>query len=186
MAIPRTQSYTVDEFEAFINRPENTSRLFELINGEVVEKVPTEEHSLIVGNLYLALRLFVDQHGLGRVAFEVRRRVPDDEHNARLPDAEFTSKERLLPVVKRGAVPQMPDLAVEVQSPTDSPKKLLDKAAYYLANGSRMVWLVYPDKRLVEVLTVDDRQFFTETEVLSGGDVLPGFSLPVQAIFRLA
>lgn len=173
MAIPRTQPYTIDEFEAFIARPEHADRLFELINGEIVEKVPTEEHSLVVGDLYLLLRLFVDEHDLGRVAFEVRRKVPHDDHNA-----------RLLPVVKRGAVPQMPDLAVEVQSPSDSPKKLLDKAAYYLANGTRLVWLVYPDKRLVEVLTADDRQFFTENETLTGGDVLPGLTMPVTAIFR--
>lgn len=184
MAVPRAHLYTIDEFEAFIARPEHADRLFELIDGEIVEKVPTEEHSLVVGDIYVSLRLFVDEYDLGRVAFEVRRKMPHDDHNARLPDVEFTSKERLLPVVKRGAVPQMPDLAVEVQSPSDSPKKLLDKAAYYLANGTRMVWLVYPDKRLVEVLTADDRQFFTGDDTLTGGDVLPGFSLPVKNIFR--
>jgi len=186
MVVPdKSRLYTVDEFEEFIARPENSDGLFELINGEIVEKVTTEEHSLIVGDLYLALRTFVDQHDLGRVAFEVRRRVPGDQHNARQPDLEFTRKERLLPVVRKGAVPQMPDLAVEVKSPDDSLSKLREKAAYYLANGARLVWLVYPKKRLVIVLTPDSEEILTEDDTLDGGDVLPGFTLPVRDIFRV-
>lgn len=47
----------------------------------------------MVGNFYLALRMFVDPRDLGRVAFEVRRKAPGDTHNTRLPDCEFTRKE---------------------------------------------------------------------------------------------
>lgn len=43
--------YTVEEFEAFIAEAENVDRLFELIDGEIFEKMPTEEHSLIIGNI---------------------------------------------------------------------------------------------------------------------------------------
>lgn len=175
----------IEEFEAFIALPENAERRFELIHGEIIEKVPTEEHSLIVGNLYFVLRTFVDERGLGRVAFEVRRKMPDDRHNARLPDVEFTSKERLLPVVKKGAVPQMPDLAVEVKSPDDKLPKLREKAAYYLANGTRLVWLVYPEKRLVIVLTADSEDILTESDTLTGGEVIPGFEVPVSRIFAV-
>lgn len=55
--------YTVDEFEAFIAQSDHTDRLFELIDGEIAEKMPTEEHSLIIGNVYMPLRLFVDPRG---------------------------------------------------------------------------------------------------------------------------
>jgi Uma2 family endonuclease len=85
--------------------------------------------------------------------------------------------------VKKGSVPEMPDLAVEVKSPDDSLKLLRDKAHYYLANGTRLVWLVIPEKRLVEVYTPDDEQILTEEDTLSGEDVLPGFTLPVRDIF---
>src|SRR5215207_3862350 len=118
--VVREHLTTVEEFEAFISQSENSDRIFELIDGEIVEKMPTEEHSITVGNTYTFLREFVKPRNLGRVAFEVRRQMPDDQHNARLPDVEFTSTERLLPVVRKGAVPQMPDLAVEVKSPNDS------------------------------------------------------------------
>lgn len=177
---------TLDDFEGFIARPENTNRIFELIDGGIVEKVPTEEHSLISGNLYIPLRLFAEQHDLGRAAFEVRRQMPGDDHNARLPDVEFTSKERLLPVVKQGAVPQMPDLAVEITSPDDSYLSLREKALYYLKHGARLVWLVFPEKQQIEVHTADAVRTIGIADVLDGGEVLPGFRLPVAAVFRLA
>jgi Uma2 family endonuclease len=183
VVVEKRKLHTVEEFEAFIAEPAQADRLFELVKGEVVEKVPTEEHSLIVGNLYLPLRTFADRHDLGRVAFEVRHRVEGDEHNTRLPDLEFTRKERLLPVVKQGAVPQMPDLAVEVKSPDDGLSTLREKAAYTLAKGTQRVWLIYPEKRLVIVLTSDSEDILTETEALDGGELLPGFTLPIRDIF---
>lgn len=177
--------YTVDEFEEFIGLPENADRLLELINGEIVEKVPTEEHSLVVGNFYLALCLFVEPRDLCRVAFEVRRRMPDDKRNARLPDAEFTSKGRLLPVVKKEAVPQMPDLAIEVKSPSDSLIELREKAIFYLKNGARLVWLALPDKQQIEVHTSDNAvKTLGIDDTLDGGDVLPGFTMAVKDVFR--
>jgi Uma2 family endonuclease len=77
----------------------------------------------------------------------------------------------------------MPDLAVEVQSPGQTDKLMADKAAYYLANGTRMVWLVYPGKQLVEVLTQADRQLLPIDDTLTGEPLLPGFTLPVRELF---
>jgi Uma2 family endonuclease len=86
-------------------------------------------------------------------------------------------------IVEDGSAPYMPDLAVEIQSPGQSDKLVVDKAEYYLANGTQMVWLVYPTKKLVELLTKDDRQLLTLTDTLRGGTLLPDFSLPVKDIF---
>lgn len=58
-----------------------------------------------------------------------------------------------------------------------------EKADYYLANGVRLVWLVYPEKHLVVVHTPDTEDILTENDTLDGGDVLPGFKLPVRDIF---
>lgn len=183
-----TRLMTADEFEDFITQEANIDRHLELIHGEVVEDMPTEEHGIIVGNLYFHLRNFVKAHGLGRVVIEVRRKVDDDKHNVRIPDIDFTSNERLEArdneVVRQGAVPQMPDLAVEVQSTGQSDRLMFDKAAFYLANGTRMVWLVYPRKGMVEVLTADDRHLLTGDETLDGGDVLPGFTLSMTEVFE--
>ena len=175
--------YTVDEFEQFSALPENADRLFELIDGEIVEKVPTEEHSAIAGNIYAALRAFVNPHKLGRVLFEVRHQLPNDADNSRLPDVEFTRAERVKPLVTRGAVTQLPDLAVEVKSHTDRHTAMRRKALYYLDNGLQLVWLVYPDTRRIEVWTNDTSQTLVSGETLDGGDVIPGFTMPVAEVF---
>jgi len=183
--VQRTDYMTMAQFEEFIERPENADRLLELINGEIVEKAPTEEHGLIVGNIYAPLRVFVKPRKLGRVTIEGLHRLPDDDLNAVLPDVSFRSNLES-PVVRRGAIPVMPDLAVEVQSPSQSEDFLVEKAAYYLANGTRMVWLVFPTRRVVEVhLPGGEIKTLTEADTLSGGDVLPGFELAVRDIFDL-
>jgi Uma2 family endonuclease len=177
--------YTVEEFEEFISRPENRDRLFELANGEIVEKVPTEEHGIITALIVAALVPFVQARKLGRVAVETRHKIPEDAHNARLPDIAFTSAERLLPVVRQGAVPQMRDLVIEIKSPDDSRIEMRDKAAYYLKNGARLVWLVFPDKQEIEVHTAESVQTIGADSTLDGSSVLPGFTLAVRDIFAI-
>jgi Uma2 family endonuclease len=177
--------YTIAEFEAFIAQPENQDRLFELIDGEIFEKMPTEEHGVLGAGLAHVLLTFVKPRKLGRVAVEARHHAQNDNHNDLLPDVSFTSKERMLTLVKQGTVPQMPDLVIEIQSPGDSLKKMRAKAEYYLANGARMVWMLYPKKHLIEVWTQDDIQILDENDTLDGGDVLPGFKLSVRDVFDI-
>jgi Uma2 family endonuclease len=174
---PQTKSYTIEEFDKFIALLENADRRFELIDGEIIEKIPTEEHGVLSVLMAARILMFDEQHQLGgRVGVEARYRTPEDRRNSRMPDVSFTSTARLLPITRKGAIPQMPDLAIEVKSPDDSVMLLRLKAAYYLANGTRMVWLIFPEQRLVEVYRPD-------MDVLEGGDVLPGFTLALQHIF---
>jgi len=176
------RKYTVEEFEQLLAQAEHGDRLLELIHGEIVEKMPTEEHGVVAGNVFAPLHNFVTPQRLGRVGFEVRHRPPDDAYNSRLPDISFSSVRR--PLVIKGSVPTMPDLAVEVQSPNDTIKEMREKATYYLANGAKLVWLIYPSKRIVEVYYANGEiDLLHEGDTLSGEDVLPGFTLPVADIF---
>ncbi|MFN8487747.1 MAG: Uma2 family endonuclease [Caldilineaceae bacterium] len=178
----QVKHYTVDEFERFLRLPENLDRLFELIDGAIVEKMPTQEHGLVATNLVIALGSFVKAQKLGRVGVEVRHQLPKDHANSRMPDVSFTSARQ--PLVKQGSVPQMPDLAIEIQSPDDTIKQLREKAAYYLEHGARLVWLIYPRKRFIEVYSLDnDVEILLEGDVLTGADVLPDFFMPVADIF---
>lgn len=187
VAISQQRLMTVEEFEAFCSQPENVDRLLELVEGEIVEKMPSLEHGSIVVKLSYYLFAYVQQHDIkGFVATEASHRPPEGKHNVRLPDLSFTSKARVPEVVKKGSVPQMPDLAVEVKSPDDSYLKLRDKADFYLKNGVRMVWLIYPEKQIVEVYQPDsDIQLLTAEDTLEGGAVLPGFQLKVKDIFDI-
>lgn len=175
---------TTEEFEAFIERPENTDRLFELIDGEIVEKVSTEEHGILASILNAEIYFYLKQNPIGRAAVKPWHRMPSDNHNARLPDIAFTSSERALPVTKEGAVPLMPDLCIEIQSPNDTPLSMREKALYYLKNGSRMVWLLFTRRRQIEVHTADNILVLDIDDTLDGGDVLPGFILPLKEIFK--
>jgi len=173
---------TADEFERIVDLSENGDRLLELINGEIVEKMPTQEHGTIASNIDFALGLYNRQHKLGRLGVEVRQRLPNDLLNSRMPDISFSTARH--PLVRKGGVPEMPDLAVEIKSPSDSVRKMREKAAYYLENGARLVWLVYPQKRFIEVYSPDaDVEILLEGDTLTGGDVLPGFTLLVAEVF---
>jgi len=78
----------------------------------------------------------------------------------------------------------MPDFAIEIKSPDDTYTLMREKATYYLQHGTRLVWLVYPDKRMVEVYQAGaDIAFFLMGDTLTGGDLLPDFRLPVADIF---
>lgn len=178
------QLMTVTEFEQFLALPENKDRLWELIEGRPVEKMPTQEHGTFAANAVFELETWSRRHKKGMVAVEVRHQMPEDEHNALLPDVAYY-EDHTQPLIKQGAVPRMPDLAVEVKSPDDTYREMRAKAEYYLKNGTKMVWLIYPDKRLIELLTPTDFQILHETDVLTGGDLLPEFSVPVTEIFRV-
>ncbi len=173
--------YTVADFEALSVLPENADRRFELIDGEIIEKIPSQLHAYIVALLSSYLITYLQQNPLGWALVEARYQLHDDAHNACIPDLSFVRSEGRT-LIEEGAAPYMPDLAVEVQSPGQSDKFMIDKAEYYLAHGTQMVWLVYPQKRLVESLTLDTRYLLTQADILTGGDVLPGFEVTVQAI----
>jgi Uma2 family endonuclease len=179
--VDKPRAHTVDEFEEFSTLPENQDRLFELINGDIVEKMPTEKHGELAAWIASLLLNFVRPRKLGRVGVEVRHQMPTDRENSRLPDISFISGKRAS--VEQGSVPQMPDLAIEIKSPDDKLKDLKDKAHYYMLNGTLMVWIMDYMKHLVIVLTPDDEDILTENEMLDGGDVLPGFQVLVKDIF---
>jgi Uma2 family endonuclease len=184
MALEKQKVYTVEEFERFVALPKNDERHFELIDGDIVEKpMPTQEHGRVISLFMKHFFRYFDRNPIGHPDPEVRYRMPGDKRNARQPDLSIVL-DVTTPIVKKGAVPRMPDVVVEVKSPDDSITKLRAKAAYYIANGTRLVLLVYPEQRIIEVYRPDaDVQILTERDTLDGGDVLPGFSLAVKDVF---
>lgn len=177
------QKVTAQEFEAFVTRPENSDRLFELNDGEIVEKMPTEEHGYLAAILIAKIFNYLEINPIGRVVVEARHRIPEDDHNSYLPDVAFTHHERTGPLVTEGAVPRMPDLAIEIKSPNDVELKMRKKALYYLENGAQVVWLVFPRKQEIEVHEAEGIRTLNIDDTLDGGTVLPGFSLPLKSIF---
>jgi Uma2 family endonuclease len=174
--------YTVDEFERFMALPENRERRFELVDGHIVERDRPEIRGVVAGNVVTVIGIYLDENDIGRVAVSVHCRPTDDPYNDRLPDVSFVSGHN--PPEQISPTNYLPDLCVEIQCSDLSLKTMSEKAAFYLANGAKMVWLIYPRQRIVEVLTTTDRQLLTENDTIEGGDLLPGFAVPVRELFR--
>lgn len=176
------QKMTTADFDRFLARMGETDRRWELIGGEIMEKMPTQLHAYIIAMLAHFIIRYLGEHPIGYALIEARYRAPDDAENDLIPDLSFVRHGRG-PLVSSGAAPYMPDLAVEAQSEGQSDKFMADKAGLYLSRGSRMVWLIYPTRRIVEVLTAGERHLLTVEDMLDGGDVLPSFRIPVRDLF---
>lgn len=136
----------------------------------------------------MRLLKFVERTGLGEVhAHEFSYQVwPDHPRHYRKPDGSFISKGRLTGAELNEPHSNVaPDLAIEVISPSDLGSDIEDKIREYFDAGVRVVWVVYPKTRSVHVIQDDGRSArLTESQTLDGGDVLPGFTLPVREIFE--
>jgi Uma2 family endonuclease len=176
---------TLEEFEAFIARPENADKLFEFIHGEIVEKMPSNPYVSEVASLIIFfLRLFLREHGIeGHITEGQGGYVVAGEKYA--PDVAYISKERQPKLARKGYNPNPPELAVEIESPTsaESERRLRAKLLNYIAAGV-LVWIVYPESREVEIYAPGEpMKTIGIDDTLDGGDVLPGFTLAVKEIF---
>ena len=175
------RTMTAEAFEQYVALPENADRRLELIEGEVYEVV-SDSYASEIGALLLGLILqFVRAHGLGRVTgadggYEVAG-------NRFIPDVAFISTARQPQRPRTAWNPLAPDLAVEVLSPGNSDEEIRMKVGSYLYAGTT-VWIVDPERRRVEVYPPGKPPFSAGMQdTLSGGDVLPGFTLAVTEIF---
>ena len=169
----------------FLARGESANKGLEYVCGEVVEKtMGTWAHSLIQRLLSVVFTVFLDAHPIGDAAPEVRCIFrTDGEELGRLPDFVFVARERLPAGYLDGLHHGPPDLAVEIWSADDDPGKVLAKVACYLTHGVRLVWLIDPRDRSVTVFAPGAiPRTLSEWDTLDGGDVLPGFAVPVARI----
>jgi len=165
---------------------------YELIDGEVVEVQPMGIYSAAVANrLNKHLSAYSLDRGTGESYMDAIFRVPlrRDLNRNRKPDVAFVSFERWpedRPIPYRGnPLDVVPDLMVEVISPTDEAEEVLKKAFEYLQAGARLVWLIYPGVQTIHAYTSPELppRVFSPNSTLDAGDVLPGFSVPVAALF---
>jgi Uma2 family endonuclease len=160
----------------------------ELIDGRIVRMSPTNyEHGGVEVNLASLLRAFVRPRKLGRVlAGDVgiyTRRNPDRVRGA---DVAFITGESYSRRSRGLAFLDVaPELVVEVLSPEDRAMDVTQKHREYFAIGVRLVWLADPEAHVVSVYrSLSDVRERKEGDRLTGGDVLPGFEVPVAEIFE--
>jgi len=181
--------YTVDDVWRLSQQPENEHKHFYLIDGELFWDMPPGFlHGHIAGLIFHYFLLFAAKHDLGKPTVESGYYTADDRSTLLAPDVAFVSKEKIPLANPTQLLAAMPDLAVEIQSPSNSLAELRRKAAVYLTNGTEIVWLVLPERAGVEVWRLDAdgepaSDFVARDGSLTGEPVLPGFALDLQKLF---
>jgi Uma2 family endonuclease len=172
--------------EDLLRLPDDGMR-HELIQGVLTTMTPTgTEHGGIVVIAAGSLGSAVQTRRLGRVlAGEPGFILARDPDTVRAADVAFISRERYLAAGKvTGYWSGAPDLAIEVISPNDLYTEVEEKVAEWLVHGTRMVIVINPRRRTVAVYRSPTAvQILTEADVLDGAEVVPGWTLPVAALF---
>src|SRR6266487_6490792 len=159
----------------------------ELVKGVLVVREPAgSRHGRVAMELARRLANHVEGSKLGRVyAAETGFTLFRNPDTVRAPDVAFVRTQRLLEPEPTGFADLAPDLVVEVLSPDDRPGEVLAKVADWLSAGTRLVWVVDPERRLARVYRHDGTEAtIAGAEVLDGEDVLPGFSCPLETILQ--
>ena len=165
---------TLEEYAALPEFPR-----YELVKGVLVEKMyASREHEITVVRVSRHMDVHVDEHDLGEVYGSNRAFVtgPESPASSRLPDVSFVSNERLRPDLFGGLADGAPDLAVEVLSPSNTEREILQKAAEYLNAGGKAVWVFDPIGRTLTIHRPGSPpQVLTDEDTVDGADYLPGF-----------
>ena len=156
---------------------------YEYVKGELIPMpAASAEHGIVSARVFLQLGLYVRENALGEVVtpdtgFQVGERVLK-------PDIAFISSAQLPDDLSK-AFPVPPDLAIEVVSPSDAFRRIIEKAFAYLEAGTQIVWVIEPGSKTVTVYRSEtDIKLLTREDTLDGEDVVEGFSCRVAQLFE--
>ena len=153
----RERDYTIDDVWRMASA--NEGNRYTLIDGELfVTMSPGQLHGGLAGEIARLLGNFVVERALGRVTVEAGYHPPGNRRTLLLPDVAFEGLPRAAQPARLGFVPYMPDLAVEIISPSQDWEDMRAKAEIYLRHGTSLVWLIYPERAKRRDVDQRDRQ----------------------------
>ena len=167
--------------------PDDGFHRYELVNGELITMPPAGgEHGAIGSRVDRRIGTFVEQNDLGEVFnSDTGFIVSTDPDTVRAPDVSFVRKEHIpADGIPKGFIPGVPDLAVEVISPSDSYTEVAEKVTQLLEAGTQLVVLIDPRTRTIALHDPSGEiSRLNEADTLTFGDVLPGFECAVAELF---
>ena len=171
--------------EELLALPKGDGRRFELIRGVLIEKMPTGDphgESVVLFTMAVGNYARSNPHGVVRSG-DPGYRLESDPDTVRAPDVAWFAPGRL-PRGRQGYPEIVPDLAIEVKSPGNSWPEITSKAQMWLCYGSREAWVGDPETISVRIYRPNAAPVVLGADdVLDGGDLLPGFSIPVRDLF---
>ena len=173
------------ESPEILSEPEG---LYEVIDGRVVEKQMGAHEAWLTKVIYDLLNPYVKANSFGCVVQEMIFNLRPTVNRERRPDVAFISFERWArnrPVPQTRSWAVVPDLAIEIVSPTNTADEVAEKLEEYFRVGVRSVWVVYPRQfKVYAYRSPTDVRVLALGEELDGGDVVPGFRVRLEAIFE--
>jgi Uma2 family endonuclease len=174
-------------FYHFIALDENADRVFELIAGEIVEKMPSFGYTSSIGaRLTTFVGMYLLNNPIAHMT-DAQGGYDLDDETTLVPDIAVILKSRQPTLPTDSYIPQAPDFAIEVVSQSDlkNPTERIDrKIEQYRKAGVPLFWYVYYNRREVDVHRKGQpKQTFGIEDTLDAGDVLPGFQVKVRDIF---
>lgn len=159
-------------------------RIYELVDGEILVSPAGMRHGEVAGKILHIVATFLEKNPIGKVYTpDTGIALPDG--NLRCPDVSVVRNEKL----PGGQSPDtfgelVPDLVVEVLSPSDSLKEVGRKIGEFLECGVPLVWLADPKRKTVTVYrSLSETQQYTGEDLINAEPVLPGFSCAVSRFF---
>jgi Uma2 family endonuclease len=161
-------------------------KVYELHNGVLIEVAGSKfrQTRLAAWIIYL-LMTFIERHELGGAVTGADGAAELNPYNTRIPDVAYITAERAQQQAEDAYLQGAPDLTVEVVSQSNSAPEMQQRAGEYLAAGARLVWIVDPEQRTIDVYRPGGVRIVLGNDgLLDGADVLPGLTLPVQRVFE--
>lgn len=180
--VPAPGTATIEDV---IRLSESEGRLFELVDGTLVEKAMGWQESLLAGVIMQWLNNYLDQHKIGvATGPDGMTRLFSD--TVRGPDVAFVAWSRL----PGGRIPTdpipnlVPNLVIEVLSPSNTYSEMSRKRREYFHAGVELLWMVDHRSRTVTVFhSPQDALVVAEGQMLGGGKVLPDWQVDVAELF---
>jgi Uma2 family endonuclease len=181
-AVETTRRMTLSEFEQYIALPENADRRLQWHHGEVFEVVAHFDSTNVSGQLFIALGIYLRKNRIGVLGTSEAGFIVNGARYQ--TDGAFILKERRRNATFiNGFMTIAPDLAIESISPTDRLSDIIAKLKNYEAAGT-VVWLIdYRTESITVFVPGQEQRTLNLDDVLDGGELLPGFSVPVREIF---
>jgi Uma2 family endonuclease len=166
----------------------NVDILYEVVDGEIRELPTSARETQFASDLAVMVGNHASNSSLGRVQAEMLFRIDASRNLQRRPDVSYVSFERWprgKPVPGTEAWEVVPNLAVEIVSPTNGANEVVGKVEDYFACGVQRVWVFYPlFSKVYDYGSATEVRILTRSDRLSGGDVLPGFEIALSEVFE--
>ena len=177
-------STTLLSLAEFQDLPDNGMR-HELSEGELIEMPPPKYlHSHVAHRFFEVLLEAARTQARNRLFVEAGYRLSSDPPTVRQPDVSFVNLERLAATPHDDWIEGVPELAIEVVSPSDTAEDLNRKIGQYLAAGASAVWVAYPKTSQIHVDCKDQPvRILGPQDRLDERTLFPGWSAPVSEFF---